>query len=134
MLSCESRDTSGQVQYPFGEQPAGQLFYDRAGNMSAHLMRARRARFAGSDPGLGTDAEVREAFNGYVAYFGTYSVDESKGTVTHRVTGASFPNWIGVDLVRYYTFDEGGRLRLATPPIAAGGRSLEYVLLWERMS
>jgi hypothetical protein len=38
-----------------------------------------------------------------------------------------------MDLVRYDTFDEDGRLRLATPPIDVGGRSLEYVLLWERI-
>jgi hypothetical protein len=39
----------------------------------------------------------------------------------------------GMDLVRYYTFDEDGRLRLSTPPIDVGGRSLEYVLLRERI-
>ena len=62
-----------------------------------------------------------------------YSIDEAAHAITHHVVGASFPNWVGVDLVRHYAFDERGRLRLATPPIEAGGRSLEYVLLWERM-
>ena len=133
LLACETRDSTGHVQSPFGERPEGQLLYDGAGNMSAHLMRPNRARFAGKDPALGTDAEVRDAFDGYVAYFGTYSVDSSKGAVTHRVTGASFPNWIGANLVRYYAFDDGGRLRLSTPPIEMGGRAVEYVLLWERM-
>lgn len=133
LLSCETRDSSGQIHYPFGEQPGGQLLYDGAGNMSAQLGRTNRARFAAKDPALGTDAEVRDAFAGYIAYFGTYSVDESSQAVTHHVVGASFPNWIGIDLVRHYTFDESGRLRLATPPIEVGGRSLEYVLLWERI-
>ena len=133
LLSCETRDSGGQVQYPFGERPSGQLLYDGAGNMSAQLGRTNRPRFAAKDPALGTDAEVRDAFDGYIAYFGTYSVDQSQQAVTHRVIGASFPNWIGIDLVRRYTFDESGRLRLATPPIEVGGRSLEYVLLWERI-
>jgi len=133
LLSCETRDSSGEVQYPFGQRPGGQLLYDGAGNMSAQLGRTNRARFVARDPALGTDAEVRDAFDGYIAYFGTYSVDESVQAVTHHVVGASFPNWIGIDLVRHYAFDESGRLRLATPPIAVGGRSLEYVLLWERM-
>jgi hypothetical protein len=109
------------------------LLYDGAGNMSAQLGKTNRARFTSRDPTLGTDAEVRDAFDGYIAYFGTYSIDESKHAITHHVVGASFPNWVGVDLVRIYTFDEGGRLQLATPPIVVGGRSLEYVLLWERM-
>lgn len=133
LLSCETRDSNGQVQFPFGERPGGQLLYDGAGNMSAQLGKTNRARFAGRDPALATDAELRDAFDGYIAYFGTYSVDESKRAVTHHVVGASFPNWVGIDLVRLYTFDESGRLRLATPPIEVGGRSLEYVLLWERM-
>jgi hypothetical protein len=101
--------------------------------MSAQLGRANRGRFAARDPALATDIEVRDAFDGYIAYFGTYSVDESKRAVTHHVIGASFPNWVGVDLVRQYAFDEDGRLQLATPPIEVGGRSLEYVLVWERM-
>lgn len=133
LLSCETRDSNGQVQYPFGEQPGGQLLYDGAGNMSAQLGKTNRPRFAARDPALGTDAEVRDAFDGYIAYFGTYSVDESARAVTHHVVGASFPNWVGIDLVRHYTFDDNGRLRLATPPIEVGGRSLEYVLLWERI-
>jgi Lipocalin-like domain len=134
LLSCEARNARGQVQYPFGERATGQLFYDAAGNMSAQLMRADRPRFAARDPALGTDTEVRDAFDGYVAYFGTYSIDDSKNAVTHHVTGASFPNWIGIDLVRYYTFDDEGRLRLSTPPIEVGGQALEYVLLWGRLA
>jgi hypothetical protein len=132
LVSCETRDSNGQTQHPYGERPLGQILYDDAGYMSAQLMRTDRPRFAGGDPARGTDAEVRSAFDGYVAYFGTYSVDDAKSAVTHHVTGASFPNWIGIDLVRYYAFDEGGRLRLSTPPIEVGGRSLEYVLTWQR--
>ncbi len=134
LLSCEARDSSGQVQYPFGERATGQLFYDAVGNMSAQLMRSDRVRFAARDPALGTDVEVRNAFDGYIAYFGTYSVDVSRSAVTHHVTGASFPNWIGVDLVRHYTFENEAHLRLSTPPIEVGGKTLEYVLVWERMA
>jgi hypothetical protein len=133
LLSCETRSSSGSVKFPFGDRPEGRLMYDAAGNMSAQLMRENRARFATSDPVRATDAEVRDAFDGYIAYFGSYSVDEVKGAVTHRVHGASFPNWIGVDLVRSYAFDESGRLQLSTPPFVMGGESLEYVLVWERI-
>ena len=134
LLSCEARDSNGHVQYPYGERATGQLFYDAVGNMAAQLMRANRAPFATRDPALGTDAEVRAAFDGYVAYFGTYSIAPSTNAVTHHVAGASFPNWIGIDLVRYFVFDGDARLKLSTPPIEVGGRALEYVLLWERIS
>jgi hypothetical protein len=108
--------------------------YDASGNMSAQLMKTERARFRGRDPALATDAEVRDAFDGYIGYYGTYSVDDSMRAVTHYVHGASFPNWTGTNLVRFYAFDENGRLRLSTPPIEVGGESLEYILWWERMS
>ena len=134
LLACETRNSRGEVQFPFGEKPTGQLFYDASGNMSAQLMKTDRARFASRDPGRGTDAEVRDAFDGYIAYFGTYSIDDSTHTVTHKVHGASYPNWMGADLVRSYSFDGRLRLRLATPPIEVAGESLEYVLWWERMN
>jgi hypothetical protein len=134
LLSCETRNANRHVQYPFGERPAGQLLYDASGNMSAQLMRENRPRFASRDPVRGTDDEVREAFDGYIGYYGTFAVDERRRAVTHYVHGASFPNWIGAELIRVYDFDEAGRLRLSTPPIVVGGEPLEYVLVWERIA
>jgi len=132
LLTCETRASNGEVRHPYGERPIGQLLYDGAGNMSAQLGKADRSRFAAGDPAMATEAELRDAFNGYVAYFGTYDIDASKSEVTHRVAGASFPNWTGIDLVRRYRFADDGRLWLTTPPIIAGGVSFEYVLQWER--
>jgi Lipocalin-like domain len=97
------------------------------------LCPARRARrlVKSDDPGSGTDAEVRLAFEGHVSYFGTYTVDPSAGTVTHHVRGASYPNWIGHDQIRYYRID-GPHLVLSTPPMVDHGETLEYILIWER--
>jgi hypothetical protein len=128
----EARDSNGNVQYPLGEDVSGQLVYDASGNMSAHVMRKDRPVFAANDPGRGTDAEVRAAFEGHISYFGTYTVDRQKQTVTHHVVGASYPNWIGNDQLRYYKFD-GPRLVLSTPPFVERGQSLRYVLMWERI-
>jgi hypothetical protein len=85
--------------------------------MSVHIADPRRPRFASPDRLLATDAEVRAAFDGYFGYFGTYSVDEKAGTMTHHVEGAAFPNYAGTDQTRQLTID-GDRLELATPPIA----------------
>jgi hypothetical protein len=115
-----------------GQDVVGQLFYDVGANMSAHVMRADRPAFASNDPGSGTDAEVRAAFEGHLSYFGTYTVDPTSCTVTHRVRGASYPNWIGHDQIRYYHID-GPHLVLSTPPILDGREALEYILTWERM-
>ena len=123
---------SGEIRYPLGQHVVGQLFYDVNGNMSAHVMRVDRPTFASDDSGSGTDAEVRAAFEGHASYFGTYTIDPSARTVTHHVRGASYPNWMGHDQVRYYCI-EGPHLVLSTPPIPYRGESLEWVLTWERM-
>jgi lipocalin-like protein len=132
LVSYESRDSAGAVQYPFGQGVVGQLSYDAGGKMSAMLMKPDRPLFASQDLRRGTDVEVRAAFDGFIAYFGTYTVDATKGMVTHHVRAASYPNWVGGDQVRYYKFD-GTRLVLSTPPIQMGSRTLTTVLVWQRM-
>ena len=132
LVSYEARDSKGQIQYPLGEHVSGQLIYDAAGNMSAHVMRNDRPLFAANDSARGTDAEVRAAFDGYTSYFGTYTIDSKKETVTHRVRGASYPNWVASDQLRYYKFD-GSRLSLSAPPIVVGGQTFDFVLIWERI-
>jgi hypothetical protein len=110
---------------------SGLLVYDGGGNMSVHVMRKGLPVFAANDPAHGTDAELRAAFAGYGSYFGTYSIDRAKQTVTHQVRGAWYPNWISHDQVRHYKFD-GNRLFLSTPPLLWGGQSL-HILTWERI-
>ena len=102
----------------------GQLFYDVNGNMSAHVMRVDRPTFASDDSGSGTDAEVRASFEGHTSYFGAYTIDPSARTVTHHVRGASYPNWMGHDQIRFYRID-GSHLVLSSPPILFRGESLE---------
>ncbi len=132
LVSLEFRDGEGRVQHPWGTGVIGQLRYDAHGNMSAILMRPDRPRFASEDLQRGTDAEVRAAFDGFLAYFGTYAVDAAKATVTHHVRAALYPNWVGRDQVRHFEFD-GPRLVLSTPPLQVGGRSLTTTLVWERL-
>jgi hypothetical protein len=131
LVSFESR-AGGEARYPLGRSVQGQLIYDAAGHMSAHLMMPDRPRFASGDRARGTDAEVRVAFVGYLAYYGTYTVDHQRGTVTHHVEGASFPNWVGSTQLRHLRL-EGARLTLTTPPIRAAGEELVTVLTWERV-
>lgn len=133
LTSYEARDSEGRVQHPLGKNVSGLLVYDGGGNMSAHVMRNDRPFFAAKDPARGTDAELRAAFEDYGSYFGTYTIDQAKQTVTHHVQDAWYPNWIGHDQVRHFKFD-GTRLLLSTPPLIWDGQSLEHVLTWERIS
>lgn len=130
LVSYESRDEAGGVEYPFGRDVVGQLMYDAEGNMSAFVGRANVPPFASGDFSDGTDAEVRAAFDGFFAYFGTYSFNLSAGTVIHHVRNASFSGWTGTEQVRYFK-GEGQRLVLSAP-IREDGRNVTAILVWER--
>ena len=129
LVSYETRDSTGQLQYPMGEHVTGQLIYDTDGNMSARMMRDDRLPFVANDPCQGTDAEVRFAFEGHFSYFGTYTVNPTQQTVTHHVHGSSYPNYTGNDQIRHYSFDDA-RLLLSTP-VVFRGQSLQFVAIWE---
>jgi hypothetical protein len=130
LIRCESRDAEGQVREPFGPHPVGRIVYDRSGRMSAQLMNPDREGALYSPAGGvsrdATEEDVRRAVGGYVAYFGTFSVDETKGVVIHHVQCALDPSWVGGDQVREYEFD-GDRLTLS-----AGLSGRRVRLTWER--
>lgn len=54
-------------------------------------MARERPDFATGNLLKGSDAEVRAAFEGYVAYYGVYDADESKGVIPITLEAASFP-------------------------------------------
>jgi hypothetical protein len=106
----EDRAADGAVSYPYGENPVGYCVYDATGHLSVQIMRTPALKsFPGMREGTGDGASYGEAFLAYVAYFGTYTVDATKGTVTHHVEGALRPDYTGTDQVRPFRI-EGDRL------------------------
>lgn len=127
------RQSDGEVKYPFGKQPVGQLMYDSAGNMSVVIMRPERPRSSINDKSQATNEEIKSAFNGFEAYFGTYEIDEEKAIVSHKIEGSLFPNWEGMTQTRFAEFS-GNQLTLKTPPMPYGGETITGTLVWERKS
>lgn len=83
---------------------------------------------------LADAASARTAFVGLITYFGTYTVDSVAHTVTHRLTGAMAPDWIGTSLVRGYRFLSADRVELRVLTDATGRRvSNGTILIWERV-
>lgn len=99
-------DPSGKVTYPFGENPRGYFVYDSTGHLSVQIMRMpARPMFGSGDEDKGTEAEVRAAYDAYVAYFGTYRIDEANSVVTHVVEGSLHPSYTGTDQPRPFKLD-----------------------------
>ena len=96
VVKYEDRGPDGTLSYPYGENPIGYFVYDATGHLSVHIMRTPALKsFPGMREGTGDGAAYREAFLAYAAYFGTYTVDATKGTVTHHVEGSrdATPVW-----------------------------------------
>ena len=132
LLACEGRWTDGRISHPYGQSPSGQLMYDGKGRFSGQIMTKERPSFVTGNLLKGSDEEVRAAFEGYVAYYGSYTVDEDQGLMIHQVEGSFFPNWIGERQLREFEFSDDGRLELRTLPIKGSRADLTVVLLWER--
>jgi hypothetical protein len=117
---------------PFGPNPQGFLIYMADGFVSAQLMKPGRSVFHSADWHHGTPQEYQAAGSGYIAYCGTYEVDEEKATVTHIPSVSLLPNLIDGRQCRSIDL-QGDRLvlRAAGAPVA-GGAYVTSRLEWTR--
>ena len=109
-------DKNGKWQYWFGEHPRGYFVYDATGHVHIQIMKVPPlARFpeANWDAGkLPSPEHALAAYNAYLAYFGTYTVDMKKHVVTHHVQGSMAPDYTDTDQPRQFKLD-GDRLELS---------------------
>ena len=106
-----------------GNYDIGRINYGER-EMSAHLMRSGRPKENAT-----TEAARAAAFQGYLGYFGPYTIDTAKQIVVHHVAGSSLPNWLGSEQVRHYGFSaDGKQLTLSLK----SGERITQLLTWER--
>jgi hypothetical protein len=117
--------------YPAGNNAVGLLIYHADGSMAAQIMRVDRPPIEAGDQQRATDSEARAAFEGYLAYYGPYSIDEAGGKVVHHVAGSLYPNWVGTDQVRLFEFEDE-QLVLSTEPLHFGGQEVRAFMRWNR--
>jgi hypothetical protein len=132
LISHKHQQSDGQVSHPFGRDAVGIAMLDANGRYSAQIMCPDLPAFASGDRLKGTPAEIRSAFEGSFAYFGTYEVNQEEHTLILHVEGSSFPNWVGMEQKRFFEFS-GNRLTLTTLPILIGGQQVTAVVTWERV-
>jgi hypothetical protein len=111
----------------FGPRPLGYIMYEPDGHMCAEIMNPDRA--AWKNPTKPTDEEKITAFNGFIAYCGTYKLDAEHFTVTHYPEVALNPPWVGSTQPRPFRI-EGKRLIIT--PATTEPNEAKYVLTWER--
>jgi N-carbamoylputrescine amidase len=126
LVSYETVDQNGRRGRPYGDA-VGRLMYDSNGNMAGQVMRPNRSRV---ELGEGNAQQVRTAYMGYIAYFGTWEVVPDGRSVIHRVQGSLNPAWVGGDQIRGMRFDDG-RLVLSAD-VKKGETVVTHTLTWKR--
>ena len=127
LVSYVTHHPDGSRGKPYGDA-VGRLSYDEHGHMSGQVMRPGRMEVA---PGEWGTQQVRSAYAGYIAYFGTYEVGPSGDEVVHHVQGALNPAWVGGHQVRRLRFD--GELLILSTEVAKGGVMVNHVLTWRKL-
>jgi hypothetical protein len=132
----ETIKANGEVIYPFyGKHPEGLLVYDKSGWMSVQIVSDPRPTVPTADSReefLAAPADQKtKAIDGYYAYFGTWTVDAAKSTVTHHIEQSLYPAERGENGIRHLVL-EGDRLTL-TAKAHEMGEEHERKLVWQRI-
>lgn len=117
--------------------PKGVLIYDAYGHVAAQLSRAgRTVDMLGDECRKALEVkgthDTSQTILGYDAYFGTYTVDEKQGIVTHHLESALFPGDIGKSIIRHFTI-EGDILTIKFTTTLGDGTPVTRTLVWARM-
>lgn len=136
LVAVETIKPNGEVIYPYyGKHPEGLLIYDRSGWMSVQILSDPRPTVPTVDSReefLAAPADQKmKAIDGYYAYAGTWTVDETKSTVTHHIEQSLYPAERGENGTRHVVL-EGERLTL-TAKTHEMGEEHERKLVWQRL-
>lgn len=124
-----NEDASGQRFFPFGENVSGYISYSPDGFVFVHMSVADRPNYADADPFTGTPEEHQAAMISHITYAGKYTQDGD--VVTHHVTQASCPNWVGSKQVRQVELD-GDKLALSASGTRFQGHDVTAYVDWVR--
>ena len=108
----ETAVSARTTEHPFGDAPRGLLLHAPDGTMSVQLMNPEAA--------------------GYIAYAGTFEVDEDAGDVLHQIGIALDSNWVGSTQVRHVTFSDGGMVLRTTEYSRPDGTRVVGRWFWRR--
>jgi hypothetical protein len=121
IISWESQRPNGQtVNIWAGLHPTGLIIYQPNGYMAVQIMADPRPTFA-QNPATSPPPydEFRNAYFGYYAYWGRYTINDAGNGVIHNVQGSERPAEVGRKYPRTVAID-GTRLVVTTPSYKAG--------------
>ena len=96
--------------------------------MAVQLLGDTRQAYPVDQP---TGEQAQAALENYIAYYGDFTVDQEKGTVTHHRRAHVNPAQ-ETDAVRSYAFS-GNRLMLTLPSRTIKDEEVTTTIIWEKV-
>jgi hypothetical protein len=103
VVSWEQTTKDGSKLQRFGPNPKGVNFFDANGHFFIMFARPDLPKIASNNASTMTAEEAKAIASGSIAYFGTYTLDETTKILTLRVESSSRPNQLGIDQKRAIT-------------------------------
>jgi hypothetical protein len=133
LLTREDRTQGGElrIEPSLGSNPIALLFFDGHGHFAAQFMNRERDKV----PGVNISGPIlnnSRARDGYDAYFGTFQVDDSTGSVTTRLSAALSPENIGQVFARKMCVS-GDELTIQLATATIEGEAVIRTLRWKRV-
>ncbi len=102
LMSAEDQQEDGSWKpYTFGNPPSGYFIYDGSGYASVQIMTTPPVQI--TTPDSPTPDEALQIFNGFISYYGPWTIDAT--TITVMAEGDLDPSQVGVAQARPYTLD-----------------------------
>jgi hypothetical protein len=110
---------------PYGSNPRGAMFLAPNGHFSITILRESIPRFASNNRTTGSDAENKAVVQSSIAFYGTYSVNESAQTLDMLTVAATYPNSDGTKQSRPYTLSADELTLTTASPSGGGGPTVQ---------
>jgi Lipocalin-like domain len=130
MLVSETAYQGDKTSEPLGPNPLGSIMFDQGGRFMLLIARPGLPKFAANKRDAGTPDENKAVLAGLLAFIGTYTVSEAHQVLTLHVESSTFPNWVGTDQKRSFTF-LGDEMKWINRTPAIGAEVVEVV--WRRV-
>jgi Lipocalin-like domain len=119
-VSVTAERADGSKTEIFGANPKGIMVFTPDGHFSLFQSRAEIPRLAANDRAKATPEEAIAVMQGSIAYYGTYSVNESDKTMTVKIEASTFANLVGPEQKRIITSLTADELHFINPRTPAG--------------
>jgi Lipocalin-like domain len=105
----------GRQVADYGEAPRGIAIFTANGQYVVEIFQMDRIKIASGDLTKGASKEYKDTVLKISCHFGTYAVDEAKGTIAFHIDRSSSPDRDETTSVRTFTL-EGDKLAWRVPP------------------